>query len=52
MKIILDIKIEFSCMDDALTVTTIANFDHFNGQNTHFAHWSSVFVLSGDVFIP
>jgi hypothetical protein len=29
---------------------TVANFDHFNDQNTHFAHWSTVFMLSGDIF--
>ena len=29
---------------------TVSNFDHFNDQNTHFAHWSTVLMLSGDIF--
>ena len=37
-KYFLGIKIGFSWMGDALTLTTIANFDHFKGQNTHFTH--------------
>ena len=44
-------KVGFSWMGEALTVPTIANFDHFKGQNTHIAHWITVFVISGDVFI-
>ena len=36
-------------MGDALTVTTVANSDHFKDQNTHFAHWSTVLMLSGDI---
>jgi hypothetical protein len=38
-------------MGDALTVTTVANSDHFKDQNTHFAHWSIVIMIYGDVFI-
>ena len=38
-------------MDEALKVPSITNFDHFKGQNTHIVHWSTVFMLSGDVFI-
>ena len=37
-------------MSEALTMPTQANFDHLKGQNTHFALWSTVFMLSGDVF--
>ena len=47
----LDIKVGFSWMGDARTVPTIANFDHFKSQNTHFAPWITVFMISGDVFI-
>ena len=31
-------------------VPTIINFGYFKGQNTHFAHWSTVFMTSDDVF--
>ena len=52
-KYFLDLKIVFVFwMGEVLTVPTIANFDHFKGQNTHFSHMSTVFVLSGEVFIP
>ena len=52
LKNFLDFKICFFFMGEALTVPSIANFDHFKGQNTHITQWSTVFMLSGDVFIP
>ena len=52
LKYFFDFKIGFYWMGDALTVPTIANFDHFKCQNIHFTHWSTVIMLSGDVFIP
>ena len=51
LKYFLDIKVWFSWRGEAITVPPIANFDHFKGQNTHFVTWSTVFMLSGDVFI-
>ena len=50
-KYFLDIKIGFSWMVEALSEPKIINFDHFEGQNTHFSHWSTVFMLFGDVCI-
>ena len=38
-------------MGEALSEPKILNFDHFEGQNTHFTHWSPVFMHFGDVFI-
>ena len=46
-----DIKIGCLWRGDALMAQTVANFDNFNDQNTHFAHGSTVFMLSGDIFI-
>ena len=48
----LDFKIGFSWIGEALIVPTIANFDHFKDQNTLFAPWSNIIMLSGYVFIP
>ena len=42
----------FSWIGDALTVPTIANFDHFKDQNTHFVPCSTVIMLSGDFSYP
>ena len=52
LKNFLDFKIGISWIGEALTVPSIANFDHFKGQNTHIAHWSTVFMLSDDVLYP
>ena len=51
-KYFFDFKVTFPWMSDALTVSAIANFDHFKDQNTHFPHMSTVFMLSCDIFIP
>ena len=52
LKYFLDFKVGFSWMGEALTVPSIANFNHVKGKNTHIAHWSTVFMLFGDVIIP
>ena len=44
-KYFLDIKVGFSWMGDALRVPTMAHFDHFKGQNTHFARIRTVFYF-------
>ena len=50
-KYFLDIKVGFSWMGEALSEPKNLNFDHFEGQNTFFAHLSPVFMIAGDFFI-
>ena len=46
LKYFLDFRFGFSLTGEAISMPSIANFDnlsHFKDQNTHFAHWSTVF---------